>query len=140
MMNLKTCNRLELVTAYKLLEKRLSEYEQPQSKDDKELEFQKLWKLYGKKGNLKTSRSRFNKLSDKKKVLIFQVLPSYIKETPEKIYRKNAEAWLNQEGWNDVIKLDSVRERPTQGARAIYNKPTRPQSTVNVTDRISQMK
>jgi len=92
---------------------KLQEYEGiPKSKDEKEIEFQKFWKMYGRKGNLKTSRSRFNKLTDKKKALIFKVLPDYIKSTPKgKIPdRKNAETWLNQECWNDVIEgSESVR-------------------------------
>ena len=82
---------------------RLQEYEGIETEESQEDEFQKFWELYGKKGNLKTSRAKFKKLSKKKKTLIFEKLPEYIKSTPVKSFRKNAEKWLQKECWNDEI-------------------------------------
>ena len=122
-----------MVTAYKQLEKeikelkiRLAEYEPIESDQDKEAEFNKFWVMYGKKGNVKTSRKRFDKLSDKKKALIFKVLPDYILSTPDKPYRKNAEGWLNQECWNDSIESEfKPQQRAKVGAYKLVKKKVR---------------
>jgi len=127
MINLKTCNRQEFVTAYKALEKeikslklRLSEYEGIQSDDDKEIEFQRFWKLYGRKGSVKATRDKFIKLSKKKKEKIFEVVTDYVKSTPDRNFRKGGESWLNKECWNDVIESEFKQsERPKVGAFAI---------------------
>jgi hypothetical protein len=65
--------------------------------------FENFWNLYEKKGNRKTSLSRWQKLPDKTKEKIMQHVPIYVKATPEKQFRKNAETYLNQEVWNDEI-------------------------------------
>ena len=140
MINLKTCNRLELVTAYKLLEKRLAEYEQPQSKDDKEIEFQRFQTMTGNTLNEKQSRKLWFKLSDKKKQQWFSHYPIYKKDQPDRKFRVTNDKYLRHEKFNDSIKLDNAVKRPTQGARAIYSRPTRPQSTVDTVSRINQMR
>ena len=154
MINLKTCNRQEFAIAYKALQKevkalelRLAEYEGIQTDDDKEAEFQKFWVMYGKKGNVKTTREKFYKLNDKKKSLIFKVVESYVKSTPDKPFRKGAESWLHKECWNDeIIGSDNVKEfhRPKLGAKALDPMTDklkelaalRAKNTVSVRDRI----
>lgn len=87
------------------LETKLQEHEgiiKP-SNSEMENEFQKFWALYGRKGNVKLSRRRWFSLSDKKRALAMDKVDAYVKSTPEKCYRKNGEAWINQEGWNDEI-------------------------------------
>jgi len=73
------------------------------SNSEMENEFQKFWATYGRKGNLKKTKKRWFSLSDKKRALAMNKVTAYVKSTPEKCYRKNGEAWINQEGWNDEI-------------------------------------
>lgn len=149
MIDLKTCLRPDFIKAYQSLEsenkrlsERLLEYEGIQTDDEKEKEFQKFWHLYGCKGNVKTARSKFFKLSRKKKTKIFKVVKNYVKSTPDKIYRKGGESWLHNECWNDEITGGEVKEfiRPSTGAKTMYVPPKPTSSTVDVSDRIKQMK
>jgi len=66
-------------------------------------EFEKVWDMYGKKGNRKTSLERFNRMKASDKRLMSVHLPRYIKSTPNKQYRKGLEVYINQECWNDEI-------------------------------------
>jgi len=78
------------------------------SRVDKIILFERLWTLYEKKGNAKTSRARFIKLrnADIEKLLVH--LPLYIKSTPDKQYRKGFESYITKECWNDeIITKDS---------------------------------
>lgn len=68
-----------------------------------EAEFDRVWAMYGKKGNRKTSRLRFGSVTDEQKVVMYNHLPAYVESTPEKKYRKNFEAYINQECWNDEV-------------------------------------
>ena len=121
MIDLKTCTRADFIEAYENLEnsykhlenevhylnERLQEYEGIQTDGEKEAEFQKFWVMYEKKGNLKTTRTRWNKLSNKKKKLIFEHLPKYVKSTYKDARypsRKNAEVYISKEAWT-MIRL-----------------------------------
>ncbi len=66
-------------------------------------EFDKIWNLYEKKGNRKTSEQRWDKISDKNKALCLIHIPKYVNSTPDKQYRKNFEVYINKECWNDEI-------------------------------------
>lgn len=85
-------------------------------------EFDLVWDMYGKKGNKKTSLSKFTNLKDSEKKLMAKHLPEYIKSKPEKQYRKNLETYINQECWNDEIE-DYRNEKTTTSVRA-YETPT----------------
>ena len=65
--------------------------------------FDRVWELYGRKGNKKTSRLRFNKLAKESKKAVWDHMPAYVLSTPDKQYRKNLETYINQECWNDEI-------------------------------------
>jgi hypothetical protein len=73
-------------------------------------EFERVWEMYGRKGNKKTSRSRFVKLGINTKQAIYNHLPAYIASTPDKQYRKGFEVYINLECWNDEI----VTSNPSQ--------------------------
>ncbi len=66
-------------------------------------EFDQVWDLYGKKGNKKTSKKKWIKLSNENKQDIYNHLPAYTLSTPDKQYRKNFETYINQECWNDEV-------------------------------------
>ncbi len=74
-----------------------------------ELDFENVWALYGKKGNKKTSKSRWNKLPLKSKRRAIIHIPEYVKATPDIQYRKNLETYINQEVWNDEILENEKR-------------------------------
>ena len=65
--------------------------------------FEKVWDLYGKKGNKKTSEGLWNKLPNYKKDLALEKIPLYVRSTPDAQYRKNFEGYLRKECWNDKI-------------------------------------
>lgn len=85
-------------------------------------EFELVWNMYGKKGNKKTSLSKFNRLKDSNKKLMAEHLPRYVKSKPDKQYRKNLETYINQECWNDEIE-DFANEKTTINNRN-YETPT----------------
>jgi len=75
----------------------LFDIEQPED------EFNRIWELYGKKGNKKKSISKWLKIKQKDKDLIFEHVPQYVLSTPDIQFRKNFETYLNNECWNDKI-------------------------------------
>ena len=118
MINLTTCKRPEFIEheanlqgyikhledELEIVNKKLLEYEgiKP-TQEQAEKEFQKFWGLYGRKGNVKTTRKRWFSLSKTKKALAMDKVTAYVKSTPEKCYRKGGEVWLLNECWNDEI-------------------------------------
>lgn len=75
-----------------------------ESKDSPiEFSFENVWEQYGKKGNRKTSKAKWDRLSKTSKALALKHIPVYVKATPDKQYRKNFETYINQEVWNDTI-------------------------------------
>ena len=147
MIDLKTCLRHEFVKAYKILEgknkelkRRLKQYEGEESDDEKEAEFQKFLKMYGKKANQKQARSLWFRLSKKKIAKIWDNLPGYVKETPDKNFRVTPDKYLRHEKFDDVFDTVQELNRPKAGARAIYVAPERTNSTYNVHDLVAKLK
>lgn len=75
-----------------------------------ELSFDNVWNLYGKKGNKKTSKQRWNKLPISKKKLAIVNIPLYVQATPDKQFRKDFQAYINQEVWNDEILIKQAKD------------------------------
>ncbi len=65
--------------------------------------FEKFWNMYDKKVGRDKSFSLWGKLSKKDKEDCFKFIPLYIKERPNKQYRKNPETFLRNKSWNDEI-------------------------------------
>jgi hypothetical protein len=82
----------------------------PKAVDD--YQFEGMWEAYGKKGNKKTSRAKFNKLDILDQNLIYDHIPIYVLSTPDKQYRKNFETYLNQECWNDEVITNGQQNQP----------------------------
>jgi hypothetical protein len=72
--------------------------------------FEQFWNLYDKKVERKSCYNKFIKLDLKVIEKIINVVPFYVKSTPEVKYRKNPETWINGECWNDEIK-DSEKKQ-----------------------------
>lgn len=75
----------------------------PSFEGDGEFSFNKVWDTYERKGNKKTSKDRWDALSQKNKELALSHIPEYVKATPEKRFRKDFEKYIRQECWNDEI-------------------------------------
>ena len=65
--------------------------------------FEIFWSIYDKKVGKEKSSSLWNKLSKKDKEDCMKFIPLYIKERPNKQYRKNPETFLRNKSWNDEI-------------------------------------
>ena len=76
-------------------------------------EFDQVWALYGKKGNKKTSKAKYLKLSETVIQDLLNHIPVYVLSTPDKQYRKNFETYLNQEVWNDEVTHET-HQQPNQ--------------------------
>lgn len=72
-------------------------------KDNEEINFlfEKFWGLYDKKQDREKCYKIFSKLAQTEIDKIFETLPMYILNTPDKKYRKNPQTWLNGKCWND---------------------------------------
>lgn len=79
--------------------------------DDIDLKFSEFWELYGKKTGRADCERKFKKLKKGEIEKIFEVLPAYVKSTPEIKFRKNPSSWLNQRCWEDEILQDSSQSR-----------------------------
>jgi hypothetical protein len=77
--------------------------------------FEQFWNLYDKKVERKSCYNKFIKLDLKVIEKIINVVPFYVKSTPDLKYRKNPETWLNGECWNDEIKETSNLQNAPQG-------------------------
>jgi hypothetical protein len=72
--------------------------------------FEQFWNLYDKKVERKSCFNKFMKLDLKVIEKIINVVPFYVKSTPDLKYRKNPETWINGECWNDEIKETDKKE------------------------------
>jgi len=68
--------------------------------------FYEFWNMYEKRGNKKTARLRFGKLSAKERTELFKITPLYIKSRPEIKYRKHAERYINDREWENINDIE----------------------------------
>jgi DNA-binding MarR family transcriptional regulator len=68
-----------------------------------EFSFEKIWEMYGKKGNRKTSERKWANLKNHCREAAGKHIPLYVKATPDEKFRKNFETYLELESWNDKI-------------------------------------
>ena len=74
-----------------------------QTLDEDNSSFDRFWNLYDKKvGRAKCEKLSHN-LPGNDRNQIFENLPAYIQATPDKQFRKNPEAYLNNRTWEDEI-------------------------------------
>jgi DNA-binding transcriptional MerR regulator len=71
-------------------------------KNEKEILFNDFWKIFDKQIDRKKCLEKFLKLKDEEIKLIFENLPNYIRNTPDKQFRKNPATWINNKCWNDI--------------------------------------
>lgn len=85
-------------------------------KNNKEINidyFDKFWTLYGKSIDKQKCLDKFVKLTEDEIKTIFETLPVYLLQTPDKKYRKNPLTYLNGKCWNDIdINNPQVLDNP----------------------------
>jgi hypothetical protein len=75
--------------------------------------FDKFWTLYGKSIDKQKCLDKFVKLTEDEIKTIFETLPVYLLQTPDKKYRKNPLTYLNGKCWNDIdINNPQVLDNP----------------------------
>jgi hypothetical protein len=84
--------------------------EYKEEEEDKEILFEGFWTLYNKKIERKVCLAKFKKLDIETINKIIQVVPDYVKSTPDPKYRKNPETWINGECWNDELNTTDKKE------------------------------
>jgi len=75
--------------------------------------FDLFWDLYDYKKDRKKCFNKWLKIKDTDIDKIIEVVPFYIKSTPDVKFRKNPLTWLNGENWNDEV----TKERPKKNLR-----------------------
>lgn len=66
--------------------------------------FYEFWDLYDKKtGSIEKLKKKWEKLTEEERANAMEYIPKYKATTPTKIYRKNAETFLNNKSWNDEL-------------------------------------
>ena len=77
--------------------------------DNKEKErlFEIFWKTYDKPVAKKPAKEKFIKLKIEQCLKCVEVVPLYVKSTPDKKFRKHVTTWLNQECWNDIYECSN---------------------------------
>jgi len=86
------------------------EEEEEEKEESNDTDFENFWKLYDKKVSREKSFKLFKKLSKTDIEKIFESLPAYINNTPDKSFRKNPDTYLRNKCWLDEI----IHTKPTE--------------------------
>ena len=81
--------------------------------------FDQFWIDYDKKVGKPKCEPKWKNLSEEKRKLIMEHIPKYKANQPDKQYRKNPEAYLNQEAWNDEL-IEGNQQQPQQQDPTIF--------------------
>lgn len=81
-----------------------------------EYSFDDFWNDYDKKSSGKVkSKQKWDKLKPHEKEQIKTHVPKYVKSTPDKTYRKNAETYLHQKHWeSEIEEKEEVKQNPLE--------------------------
>ena len=82
---------------------------------EKQEMFFKFWEMYDKKINRDDALKKWMKLSMVDMGEALNVLPMYVKSTPDKQYRKNPSTWIYQKAWRNEIISNETKQ--------VYQKP-----------------
>ncbi|MBE2188448.1 MAG: hypothetical protein IAE98_03190 [Candidatus Kapabacteria bacterium] len=81
--------------------------------------FERFWELYDKKADKQSCQKLFTKLSQKTIEKIMAHIPIYVKNTPDKKFRKNPKTYLRNQSWNDEIIIGSTNGTSNKGKRTL---------------------
>lgn len=93
------------------------EGKEKEKEKDINISFDVFWNLYDKKvGDKVKIKKKWSSLKDIERELIIQYIPKYIASQPDKKFRKNPEAFLNNKSWNDeIINANGINDnKPTK--------------------------
>ena len=79
--------------------------------NDINISFDAFWNLYDKKVDKPKCELKWNKLKDNERQQIIDYIPKYIKEQPDKKFRKNPQTFLNNRSWENEISEPIKKER-----------------------------
>lgn len=65
------------------------------------LTFDEFWDMYDKKVEVKTCKQLYAKIKESDRQKIKETLPVYVKNTPDKQFRKYPATYIRKESWND---------------------------------------
>jgi len=99
--------------------------------------FDEFWAIYERKGTKKQAMAKWKKLkpSIELQLEIYDAARLYVQSTPDLQYRKNAETWLNNECWNDVVHAAKPKAKgffSQLGMMGEGNEPLPPALTCNL--------
>lgn len=77
------------------------ETKEQETKEQSIVRFDSFWNLYDKKTDTAKCKNLFFKLPEQTQQKILQVVPLYVKKTPDKKFRKNPATWLRGNCWDD---------------------------------------
>ena len=83
--------------------------------------FESWWILYEKKGNRKTALERWLKLTQDERDKCFHVVTDYVKSTPDKQFRKDGQAYINQKAFHDEIVFPTSKQKQNLRTSESYN-------------------
>jgi hypothetical protein len=78
--------------------------------------FDIFWNLYDKKIGKPKCEKKWDKLSLANQKSALAYIPRYKLATPEKLFRKNPETFLNNQSWEDEVVGEKGRDTPTHWA------------------------
>lgn len=94
------------------------------SDSDKEINsFDLFWELYDKKTGRPKAEQAWKKLSEPEKVAAMAYIPLYKTAQPDKKFRKNAQGFLNQKGWEDEIITAHSNDAPAPMPKTVVHPP-----------------
>jgi DNA-binding MarR family transcriptional regulator len=93
------------------IEKQNNKYNQK----EKERLFEIFWDIYDKPVSKKPAKEKFLKLKIEDCLKCVEVIPLYVKSTPDKKFRKHVSTWLNQECWNDKYEIEENNQGISNG-------------------------
>jgi len=96
-----------------------SEYKSEQKKIN--IPFNNFWNLYDKKVGPKDKCEKlWNKLSNKDRKKIIEILPLWLAAISDKQYQPHPHTYLSQKRWNDEIKINTYVSKPQSAINTTF--------------------
>ena len=81
--------------------------------------FEDFWNLYDKKVDRKSAEPKWGRLTDEERIKAMKHIPLYLKEYPEKKFRKDPQTYLNNKSFDNEIIMYSKPQESTQHAQTV---------------------
>jgi len=82
----------------------ISQLPKKEEREEYTEQFNRVWRLYGLKGNKKPAYAQWKKLSESQKDDATKAIPDYLMETPKRDYRKDFERYLSGHVFEGVLE------------------------------------